>query len=95
MVALLQQDAPWSFGYFPWGGVAFQPWVHNGKPSIMIRDMAKYYRIDPALRVKRQAEWNRPVVWPLLLLAALVLLLGWAGWRAVRTRENAVALKQA
>ena len=70
MVAMLQHDAPWCFGYFPWGGLAFQPWVHNGKPSVLIRDMAKYYRVDPALRAQRQAEWNQPVRWPLALLAA-------------------------
>ena len=70
MVAILQNDAPWSFGYFPWGGLAFQQWVYNGKPSILIRDMAKYYRVDPALRVAKQAEWNKPVWWPMVLLAA-------------------------
>ena len=32
MVAIVQQEAPWSFGYFPWGGLAFQQWVYNGKP---------------------------------------------------------------
>ncbi|MEO7010130.1 MAG: ABC transporter substrate-binding protein, partial [Caldimonas sp.] len=51
MVAIVQQDAIWSFGWFPYASGAYQPWVYNGKPSIMIRDMAKYYRIDPAMRV--------------------------------------------
>ena len=53
---------------------AFQQWVHNGKPSIMVRDMAQYYRIDPALRARKLAEWNPPRLWPLALLAALALL---------------------
>ena len=35
----------------------------------VVRDLAKYYRIDPALRVARQAEWNQPVRWPLALIA--------------------------
>lgn len=91
MVGMLQQDAPWAFGYFPWGGLAFQPWVHNGKPSILIRDMAKYYRVDPVLRAQKQAEWNRPIRWPLALAALAVLaLLGW-GWRSYRARETATA----
>lgn len=91
MVRLVQQDAPWSFGYFPWGGLAFQPWVHNGKPSILIRDMARYYRVDTAQRVRLQAEWNRPVWWPLLLLALLPAGVAWLGWRGWRRREQAVA----
>jgi ABC-type transport system substrate-binding protein len=95
MVEILQQDAPWCFGYFPWGGLAFQPWVYNGKPSILIRDMAKYYRVDPALRVARQAEWNHPVRWPLALLAAAVLALAWVARRSFRARETATARKPA
>jgi len=91
MVAIVQQDAPWAFGYFPWGGLAFQPWVHNGKPSVVIRDMAKYYRIDTAERAAKLAEWNRPVMWPLALLAlsALALVL-WAR-RSFVARETATA----
>ncbi|WP_425261979.1 ABC transporter substrate-binding protein [Rubrivivax sp. RP6-9] len=91
MVAMLQHDAPWAFGYFPWGGLAFQSWVHNGKPSVLIRDMAKYYRVDPALRAQRQAEWNQPVRWPLALLAVLMLVLGWVARRSYKARETATA----
>ena len=91
MVAIAQQDAPWAFGYFPWGGLAFQPWVHNGKPSILIRDMAKYYRVDPELRAQKLAEWNHPVRWPLALIAVVVLaLVAWAR-RSFRARETATA----
>ena len=91
MVRMLQEDSPWCFGYFPWGGLAFQQWVHNGKPSIMIRDMAKYYRLDTALRTRKQAEWNRPVYWPLGLLAALAAWLVWVARRSFRARETATA----
>jgi ABC-type transport system substrate-binding protein len=91
MQRLVQQDAPWSFGYFPWAGLAFQPWVHNGKPSILIRDMAKYYRVDTAMRATRQAEWNRPIVWPIVLLAMLPLALVLLAWRAFVRRERASA----
>jgi ABC-type transport system substrate-binding protein len=91
MVAILQQDSPWSFGYFPYGGLAFQQWVTNGKPSILIRDMAMYYRIDPARRAAKQAEWNSPVMWPLaLMVLALTGLVG-VGWRSLRARETATA----
>ena len=90
---MVQQDAPWSFGYFPWGGLAFQQWVYNGKPSILIRDMAKYYRVDPALRVAKQAEWNKPTWWPMvLLIASLLLALVWIARRGYQARQRATAL---
>ena len=95
MVAIAQHDAPWSFGYIAWGGLAFQQWVYNGKPSILIRDMAQYYRIDPVLRARMQAQWNRPIAWPMLLpllaLCAAILL----AWRSWRLRERAPARRPA
>jgi ABC-type transport system substrate-binding protein len=91
MVAILQHDSPWCFGYFPWGGLAFQQWVHNGKPSILIRDMAKYYRVDAGLRASKQHEWNRPVLWPMALLALAALALVWIARRSFRARETATA----
>ncbi len=88
MVAIVQQDAIWSFGWFPYASGAYQPWVYNGKPSIMIRDMAKYYRIDPAMRVAKQAEWNRPSWWPPLLIVLMLIGAAWGTQRALRKRER-------
>jgi ABC-type transport system substrate-binding protein len=78
MVRIAQEDAPWTFGYFPYASGAFQQWVGNTKPAILTRDMVKYYRVDAALREAKLAEWNRPLWWPLLLLIAV---LGWFVWR--------------
>ena len=91
MVAVVREDAPWAWGYWPYVALAFQPWAHNGKPSIMIRDLAKYYRIDPAMRVAKQAEWNHPVWWPLVALIAAALALVWAARRGYRARQEATA----
>jgi ABC-type transport system substrate-binding protein len=89
MVAIAQRDAPWSMGYFPYTSLAFQPWVHNGKPSIVIPDRIKYLRLDTAQRAELVAQWNRPVWWPLLLPVAAALALAAAVWRAWRRRQNA------
>ncbi len=91
MVTLVQQDSPWSFGYFPYGGLAFQQWVSNGKPSILIRDMAKYYKLDPQLRAAKQAEWNAPVLWPMALLGLALAALVWVARRSFKARETATA----
>jgi len=88
MVSLLQDDAPWAFGYFPFASGAFQSWVQNGKPAILIRDMGRYYRLDVPERMRRQAEWNAPVWWPLAALAALALAVLALGWRSHRRRER-------
>jgi hypothetical protein len=92
-VALVREDAPWAWGYWPYVGLAFQSWTHNGKPSIMIRDLAKYYRIDAKERVARQAQWNRPTWWPMLLLIAAALALAAVGRRSYRLRQQATATR--
>jgi len=88
MTAILQQDAPWSFGYFPYSSGAFQPWVRNAKPAVMIRDMGRYYRIDTDERVRRQADWNRPVWWPVVLLVAAGAGVVWLALRSFRRRDR-------
>ena len=71
MVQIVQQDAPWSFGFFPYASGAAQSWVHNYKPAVLIRDHGKYLRLDVDERVRKLAEWNQPVWWPMVL----------GGWR--------------
>lgn len=92
MVEIVREDAPWAWGYWPYVAIAFQPWVHNGKPSILIRDLAKYYRVDPALRARRQAEWNQPTWWPMVVLVAVLLALVGLARRSYRARQQATAL---
>lgn len=88
MVAIAQRDAPWSFGYFPYSSAAVQQWLHNARPTVMIRDPGRYMRLDVEARVARQAEWNRPVWWPLVAgIAALALLVA-AAVRSFRRRER-------
>jgi len=95
MVSIVQEDAPWSFGYFPYSSSSVQHWVHNARPTVLIRDPGRYMRIDTAERVARQREWNRPVWWPLILgvlgLAAVV----WFAVRSFRRRERSTARDQA
>jgi ABC-type transport system substrate-binding protein len=91
MVRMAQQDAVWAWGYFPYSSGAYQSWVYNGVPTIMIRDMARYYRIDAAQRMQRQREWNQPVYWPLVAFALVLLAVAYGGWRSFRRFENKTA----
>lgn len=91
MVTILREDAPWAFGFFPYAAGAYQPWVHNGKPSILVRDMDRYMRLDTGLRARLLAQWNRPVWWPLPLAGLTLLLLLGIARRVYRRRERADA----
>ena len=91
MTSLLRQDAPWIWGFHPKDYTLRHAWLTNRKPSKVGHNTLKYQRVDAVLREQRRSEWNRPVVWPLLLL---VLALGaaiWPAWQGYRRRETATA----
>lgn len=94
MVRILQEDAPWSWGYFPYASGAYHRWVHNGKPSIMVRDQAQYYRLDLQDRRISLKQWNQPGYEPLAALAALLAAMGLGAWHLYRVREQQTAVVQ-
>jgi ABC-type transport system substrate-binding protein len=87
MVKIVQDDAVWMFGIFPGSTAVQQAWVGNGKPSIIIKDTAKFVRIDVEQRTAALAQWNRPRTWPLALVPLALLLIGWPAWRLWRQRD--------
>ncbi len=84
MDQLLQDDAPWIFGYHPRSYTLRHGWIFNRKPGGVINNGLKYQRIDVAERARLRRLWNAPVIWPLALAGArFVALLGvaLAGYR--------------
>jgi ABC-type transport system substrate-binding protein len=92
MVAVAQRDAPWVWGYFPKKFALHHAWLHNFEPGLMARNTLKYQRIDPLLRARSRSRWNPPVVWPLVLLAAILGGLVVSAVAAYRRRERGAAL---
>ena len=72
MVAILQHDAPWIFGFHPKAYSLQHGWVHNRKTGSMVRNTLKYQRIDLKQREALRAQWNRPVLWPLAFVALML-----------------------
>lgn len=91
MQAIVQEDAPWMFGYFPMSGGAYQQWVGNAKPTQMVRNTLQYFKVDPPLRVEKVKEWNPPRWWPLVLLAVVLVLAVWPSYVALKRRERQTA----
>ncbi len=93
LIEIVQEDAPWSFGYFPTSAAAFHQWVSNGKPTQIVRNHIQYLRIVPALRVEKIKEWNKPVYWPLIVIVGLLALLVIPAYRLHKKRERMTARK--
>jgi oligopeptide transport system substrate-binding protein len=75
MVAMLQRDAPWVWGFHPKTFTLAHQWNRISKPSAVGTNMAKYARLDPKLREQKRREWNKPVIWPLFAIVGLLALL--------------------
>jgi ABC-type transport system substrate-binding protein len=91
MVEILRRDAPWVWGFFPKAFGLHHEWYLNSKPHLMANNTLKYRRIDPERRVSRQAEWNRPTLWPLGLLLVLLLSVLIPALIGFRRRERSAA----
>ena len=70
----------------------YQSWVENAKTSGLVQNALQYYDVDADLRLAKIREWNRPVLWPLAVLALGIGLLVW-GALAVLARRQARRLR--
>jgi len=74
MADIAREDGPWVWGFHPKMFTLYHAWNHNIKPNLMANNTLKYRRLDTELRQELQNKWNRPTVWPLLLLLLALLL---------------------
>jgi oligopeptide transport system substrate-binding protein len=72
MLDLLRMDAPWVWGFHPKEFVLYHGWISNRKPNAMARNNLKYQRIDAAVREMKRSEWNRPDLWPLIVVPLIL-----------------------
>jgi peptide/nickel transport system substrate-binding protein len=92
MIDILRHDAPWLWGYHPRIYGLYHSWYKNVKPNRMAHNTVKYHKIDAALRQQRRQEWNKPVLWPLVLVLIVATLGLIPAFMAYRRRERGVAL---
>ncbi|MFQ5561475.1 MAG: peptide ABC transporter substrate-binding protein, partial [Nitrospinota bacterium] len=71
ILAIARKNAPWIWGLHPKSFALYHNWLKNVYPNLMANNTLKYKRITPDERFKSQNNWNRPVLWPLFLSAAI------------------------
>ena len=91
MNRIVQDDAPWLFGFFPKSYTLRHSWTYNRKPGDFARNGLKYQRIDTGVRERLRRQWNEPQLWPLAAAGALFAALLGAAALAYRRRESATA----
>ena len=91
MVHIVQRDAPWVWGIYPKKYSLRHSWIANDKPNTMARNNLKYLRLDAHKRAVLRREWNRPVLWPLALILAVLVVSAIPAIRTWRRRERMAA----
>jgi oligopeptide transport system substrate-binding protein len=82
------EDCPWVFEYHAEGLSLQHGWMQNVKRHPIALDGLKYRRIDVDRRAELRQAWNRPVYWPLVALAALLLVGSLPAMATVRGRQR-------
>ena len=91
MLEIARHDAPWLWGFNPKEYGLYHAWMHNVKPNHMANNALKYERIDASLRAQKRREWNRPVLWPALVMILLLVVATVPAAIAYRRRERMAA----
>lgn len=79
MLAILERERPWIELLHREAYTLYHGWLEHVKPFGISFSTTKYLDLDPALRARRRAEWNEPVLWPLwagIVLGVLVIAPG-------------------
>jgi ABC-type transport system substrate-binding protein len=92
MMGILRRDAPWVFGFHRVNLTLHHAWYRNAKPIFMANNTLKYRRVDPQLRAEMRAKWNRPIVWPVILIVLILVLSALPAIRVFRQAQEASAL---
>ncbi len=74
MMDIAREDAPLLWGLHRKKFGLYHAWYKNAKPHEMANNELKYARIDAELRGKLRAQWNQPVLTPLFVIGALLLV---------------------
>jgi ABC-type transport system substrate-binding protein len=91
MIEIAQRDAPWVFGFHPKDFSLFHEWLSNNKPNNMARNGLKYLSVDAQKRAAARQAWNQPVLWPLGLIALVLVATAIPALRSYRRRERMAA----
>lgn len=94
MLAVLREDLPWIWGYYPRAYGLHHGWQNKTKPSGVANNTLKYVKIKSELRAQQRMLWNKPVLWPFALGIILIIVIISPAIMAYRRSEKSTAKRQ-
>jgi len=91
MVEIYRRDTPWIGGFHPKNFALFHSWLGNAKVNEISDNKLKYLKVDAVRREELRREWNKPVLWPALLVLLVLAISIVPALRIHRRREQMAA----
>jgi len=91
MVEIYRRDTPWIGGFHPKNFALFHSWLGNAKVNEISDNKLKYLKVDAVKREELRREWNKPVLWPALLVMLALAISIVPALRIYRRREQMAA----
>ncbi|MBI5492906.1 MAG: ABC transporter substrate-binding protein [Deltaproteobacteria bacterium] len=88
MTEIARKDSPWVWGYHPVAFGLFHKWVGNVKSNAMANNTMKYIKLDAKKREALRKEWNRPDLWPVAIVFAILVIGSLPAIFAVRRKRR-------
>ncbi len=88
MLEIIRADAPWLWGYHPKDYLLHHGWYGNLLPNLFAHNTLMYRRIDLDERAQLRSDWNNPLVWPVVVLALILVVSLVPGVIAYRRKER-------
>lgn len=88
MIQISQQDAPVIWLFYPRAYELLQPWVGPVVTQGIANNTVKYLSVDGPMRAVLQRAWNKPNIWPMIILLTVIFLLGFFAWFGYYRRQQ-------
>ncbi len=72
---ILRDDAPWIWGMFPKSYALSNPWMSKTKANPIANNTLKFVDLDPEMRANLRLDWNKAIIWPVLIIVILAIVI--------------------
>ncbi|MGU9977776.1 MAG: ABC transporter substrate-binding protein [Candidatus Oxydemutatoraceae bacterium WSBS_2016_MAG_OTU14] len=92
MDEILLYESPWIWGVHPQAVLLHYDWYQNLKSNLLAHNTLKYHKLDPVERQHHIQSYNRPILFPLLILLVVFALFFVPAVIIYRRKSNQLAL---
>lgn len=75
LLSLIEEDTPWVWGVHPIDFTLAHQWVKPEPQNAFANNGLKYHSLNPDLRKKLQEQWNKPILWPFMLIVGFLIMI--------------------